>query len=191
MMVSFSDDIKEALSVLRAGGVILYPTDTIWGIGCDATNDVAVSRVFQIKQREDTKNMLVLVDADYMVERYVKEVPEIAWDLIQVSDAPLTIIYPGAQIVSSKLIAEDGSLAIRISSERFSKELISRFRKPIVSTSANISGNPSPSNFSEIQPELLKQVDYVVRYRQDEQKKAKPSGIIKLGVKGEIQIIRK
>ncbi|MCF8372552.1 MAG: threonylcarbamoyl-AMP synthase [Bacteroidales bacterium] len=190
-MISFSEDIKEALSVLRAGGTILYPTDTIWGIGCDATNSDAVAQIYKIKQREDTKSMLVLVDADYMVERYVKEVPEIAWELIQVSDEPLTIIYPGAQIVSPKLIAADGSLAIRVSSERFSKELISRFRKPIVSTSANISGDLSPSNFSEIQSDIIKQVDYVVRYRQDDRTKAKPSGIIKLGIKGEVQVIRK
>lgn len=190
-MVSFNEDIKEALSVLRSGGIIIYPTDTIWGIGCDATNDKAVARIFQIKQREDAKSMLVLVDADYMVERYVKEVPEIAWELIQVSDSPLTIIYPGAQIVSPGLIAEDGSLAIRVSHEKFSKELISRFRKPIVSTSANISSLPSPANFTEIDPALLKQVDYVVKYRRDEMEKAKPSSIIKLGPKGEIQIIRK
>lgn len=186
-----NDDIKKALEVLKSGGVILYPTDTIWGIGCDATNPEAVKRVYEIKQREDCKAMLVLMENPNRLNSYVDEVPEIAWDLIDTNDKPMTLIYPGAKNLASNLINSDGTIGIRISNEEFTQNLIQRFRKPIVSTSANISGDPSPANFSEINEKLKELVDYVVEYRQDDMSKASASSIIKIGVGGEIQILRK
>jgi len=184
------DDVKKALEVLQSGGVILYPTDTIWGIGCDATNEAAVKRVYEIKRRADSKSMLVLMENVNLLERYMQEVPEIAYDLIEVTDKPMTIIYPGAKNLAANLLAEDGSVGIRITTERFTQQLIQRFRKPIVSTSANISGEPSPAFFGEVSEEVKNAVDYVVSYRQDDLNPAKPSSIIKLGVGGEIKIIR-
>ena len=139
---------------MREGGVILYPTDTIWGIGCDATNEDAVRRVYEIKQRQDSKAMLVLVDSSVKVDFYVRDVPEVAWDLIDLADKPLTIIYSGARNLAANLLAEDGSVGIRVTNEDFSKRLCQQFRKAIVSTSANISGQPSPKNFSEISEEV-------------------------------------
>ncbi len=185
------DDIKKACDILRKGGIILYPTDTIWGIGCDATNEEAVKRIYDLKQRDDTKSMLVLMDNPAKLQTYVKEVPDIAWDLIDLADKPLTIIYEGAKNLVPNLIAPDGSIGIRITAETFSMELCRQFRKPIVSTSANISGDPSPSSFSEIGQTVKEGVDYIVTYRQKEQTKAKPSGIVKLGKDGSIKIIRK
>lgn len=184
------EDVKAALVVLQKGGVILYPTDTIWGLGCDATNEEAVKRLYAIKNRENTKNMLVLMENVALLERYVDEVPEIAYDLIELSDKPLTIIYDGARNMAKNLIAEDGSIGIRITAEKFSSELIRRFKRPVVSTSANISGKPSPACFDEIDSEIIDAVDYVVKYRQDDAQKAIPSGIMKLGRGGEIKIIR-
>lgn len=175
---------------MNEGGVILYPTDTIWGIGCDATNEEAVRRVYQIKQRSDSKAMLVLVDSPVKVDFYVQDVPEVAWDLIEVADKPLTIIYSGARNLASNLIAEDGSVGIRVTNEEFSKRLCQQFRKAIVSTSANISGQPSPANYSEITEELKSMVDYVVGYRQEEMGHPKPSSIIKLDKGGVVKIIR-
>ena len=185
------DDIKKACDILRKGGIILYPTDTIWGIGCDATNEEAVKRIYDLKQRDDTKSMLVLMDNPAKLQTYVKEVPDIAWDLIDLADKPLTIIYDGAKNLAPNLIAPDGSIGIRLTAETFSMELCRQFRKPIVSTSANISGDPSPSSFSEIGQTVKEGVDYIVTYRQKEQTKAKPSGIVKLGKDGSIKIIRK
>lgn len=184
------EDIKAALEVLQKGGVILYPTDTIWGLGCDAANEEAVRRIYVIKNRKDSKSMLVLMENAALLERYVDEVPEIAYDLIELSDKPLTIIYDGARNMAKNLIAEDGSIGIRITAEKFSSELIRRFKRPIVSTSANISGKPSPACFDEIDSEIIDAVDYVVKYRQDDAQKAIPSGIMKLGRGGEIKIIR-
>ena len=184
------DDIKKALEVLQSGGVILYPTDTIWGIGCDATNETAVKRVYEIKRRADSKSMLVLMENVNLLERYMQEVPEIAYDLIELTDKPMTIIYPDAKNLAPNLLAEDGSVGIRITTERFTQQLIQRFRKPIVSTSANISGEPSPAFFGEVSEEVKSAVDYVVEFRQDDLNPAKPSSIIKLGVGGEIKIIR-
>ena len=184
------EDIKKACQVMNEGGVILYPTDTIWGIGCDATNEEAVRRVYEIKQRSDSKAMLVLVDSAVKVDFYVQDVPEVAWDLIEVADKPLTIIYSGARNLASNLLAEDGSVGIRVTNEEFSKRLCQQFRKAIVSTSANVSGQPSPANFSEITEELKSLVDYVVGYRQDETGHPKPSSIIKLDKGGVIKIIR-
>ena len=153
------EDIKKACQVMREGGVILYPTDTIWGIGCDATNEDAVRRVYEIKQRQDSKAMLVLVDSSVKVDFYVRDVPEVAWDLIDLADKPLTIIYSGARNLAANLLAEDGSVGIRVTNEDFSKRLCQQFRKAIVSTSANISGQPSPKNFSEISEEVKSAVD--------------------------------
>lgn len=184
------EDIKAALEVLQKGGVIIYPTDTIWGIGCDAVNDEAVKRVYEIKKRVDSKSMLVLMENAALLDRYVDEVPEIAFDLIEVSDKPLTIIFDGAKNLAKNLLAEDGSIGIRITTEEFSSALIRRFKRPIVSTSANISGKPSPTCFDEIEQEVLDAVDYVVKFRQEDRQKAAPSSIIKLGRSGEIKIIR-
>ena len=175
---------------MREGGVILYPTDTIWGIGCDATNEDAVRRVYEIKQRQDSKAMLVLVDSSVKVDFYVQDVPEVAWDLIDLADKPLTIIYSGARNLAANLLAEDGSVGIRATNEDFSKRLCQQFRKAVVSTSANISGQPSPRNFSEISEEVKSAVDYIVGYRQEEMSNPKPSSIIKLDKGGVIKIIR-
>ena len=168
---------------MSEGGVILYPTDTIWGIGCDATNEEAVRRVYEIKRRSDSKAMLVLVDSLVKVDFYVQDVPEVAWDLIELADKPLTIIYSGARNLAPNLLAEDGSVGIRVTSEAFSKRLCQQFRKAIVSTSANVSGQPSPGNIKSA-------VDYIVGYRQEETGRPKPSSIIKLGKGGVIKIIR-
>lgn len=185
------DDIKKALEVLKKGGVILYPTDTIWGIGCDATNVEAVKRIYQIKKREDSKSMLVLMENPALLDRYVNDVPEIAWDLVEISTTPLTVIYPGAKNLAKNLIAEDGSVGIRFTKEAFTTQLLQRFRRPLVSTSANISGEKSPAFFDEISEEIKGQVDYIVEYRQDDRTPSTPSSIIKLGSGGRIDIIRK
>ncbi|HSH20580.1 MAG TPA: L-threonylcarbamoyladenylate synthase, partial [Draconibacterium sp.] len=185
------DDIKKALEVLKDGGIILYPTDTIWGIGCDATNEKAVQKIYKIKKREDSKSMLVLMENPALLERYVDEVPEIAWDLVEVATTPLTVIYPNAKNLAKNLVAEDGTIGIRFTKEAFTSQLLQRFRKPLVSTSANVSGENSPAVFSEISEEIKKQVDYIVEYRQNDSTPAKPSSIIKLGSGGRIDIIRK
>lgn len=185
-----NEEIKKACEVMQAGGVILYPTDTIWGLGCDATNEEAVKRVYEIKKRVDSKALIVLIDRDVKLQFYVDQVPEIAYDLIEYSDKPLTIIYDGARNLASNLMAEDGSIGIRITKEEFSSKLCERFKKAIVSTSANISGAPSPANFDEVSEEIKKSVDYIVNYRQDDLTKAKPSGIIKLGRNCEVKVIR-
>ena len=175
---------------MAAGGLILYPTDTIWGIGCDATNEEAVRRVYELKRRSDHKAMLLLMDSSAKLNYYVQEVPDVAWDLIELADSPLTVIYSGARNVAPNLLAEDGSVGIRITQEEFSHKLCERFRKPLVSTSANVSGEPSPANFSEISATIKAGVDYIVRCRQDDLSKAAPSHIIKLGAGGLVKIIR-
>lgn len=184
------EDLKNALATLKNGGVIIYPTDTIWGIGCDATNAEAVKRVFEIKNRPSSKAMLVLVDSEGAIQRLVPEVPESAWQLLDVAIDPLTIIYPDVKGVDPSLLAEDGSLAIRITSEKFSRELCRRLRRPLVSTSANISGQASPASFCDIDPEILAKVDYVVNYRREEKSDARPSGIIKINSDNTFKIIR-
>jgi L-threonylcarbamoyladenylate synthase len=187
----FKDDINNALKVLKEGGIILYPTDTIWGIGCDATNETAVSRIYELKKRSDSKSMLVLLDSENRLNYYVKDVPEIAWDLIELTEKPLTIIYPGARNLATNLVAIDGSIGIRISREEFSSGLIRKFGKAMVSTSANVSGKKSPSSFSEIENEILEGVDYIVAYRQDDIQPSQPSGIIRIGLRGEVEVLRK
>lgn len=186
-----NDDIKHALEVLQNGGIILYPTDTIWGIGCDATNEQAVKKIFKLKEREDTKSMLVLVDMAARIPQYVDIVPEIAWDLVEISGKPLTIIYPGAKNLANNLVAEDGSIGIRVVKDEFCIKLISRFKKPVVSTSANYTGTDSPKTFYEIDSKIIEGVDYVVNWRQDDVQPANPSSIIKLGIHNEIKVLRK
>ena len=185
------EDIKNAVEVLRRGGVILYPTDTVWGIGCDATNADAVARVYQIKHRDDSKALICLVDSDARLQRYVRNVPAVAWDLLDAVVKPTTIILDGAVNLAPNLIAGDGSIALRITKEPFSHELCYRFQKALVSTSANISGQPAAQNFADIAPELLDAVDYVCFSRRQEHKPHAPSSIIKLGPQGEVTIIRK
>jgi len=185
------EDIQNAVNVLRQGGIILYPTDTVWGIGCDATNAEAVAKVYQIKQRSDNKALICLVDSDARLQRYVRQVPAVAWDIVDVAVRPTTLILDGAVNLAPNLIAEDGSVALRITQEEFSKELCFRFQKAIVSTSANISGQPAAQNFCDIAPELLEAVDYVCWSRRQEKKPHTPSSIIKLAANGEVKIIRK
>lgn len=190
-------DLDQAVEVLRAGGIIVYPTDTIWGIGCDATNAEAVRKVYALKQREDSKSMLVLLDAPGKLQGYVRDIPEAAWMLLEASEPeadsdskPLTIIYPNARNLASNLIAEDGSIGIRITSELFSKALCERLKRPIVSTSANISGHPSARFYHEIEQEILDGADYICRFRREDDTPHQPSSIIKLDANGTFQIIR-
>ena len=185
------EDIRKAVEVMRKGGVILYPTDTVWGIGCDATNEEAVRKVYDIKQRDDSKALICLVDSDARLQRYVRDVPDVAWQIIDCCDRPTTLILDGAVNLAPNLIAEDGSIGIRITEEPFSKELCYRFQKAIVSTSANISGEPAAQNYCDIDPRVSEAVDYVCWSRRQEHKPHTPSSIIKLGRGGEVQIIRK
>ena len=185
------DDIKNAVEVLRRGGVILYPTDTVWGIGCDATNADAVARVYKIKRREDSKALICLVDSDARLQRYVRNVPSVAWELFDCVDKPTTVILDEAVNLAPNLVAADGSIGIRITQEAFSKSLCYRFQKAIVSTSANISGEPTAQNYCDISQEIIDAVDYVCWTRRQEHKPHRPSSIIKLGKGGEVEIIRK
>ena len=185
-------DLRQALKVLREGGVILYPTDTVWGIGCDATNEAAVARVYDIKRRVDSKAMLVLIDGAGKLQGYMDKVPETAWMLLEANDGqrPMTIIYPHAKNLATNLLAEDGSVGIRITQELFSKALCEQLRRPIVSTSANFSGEPAAKVFAEISPELIEAVDYVCEFRRDDNSLHLPSSIIKIDEKERITIIR-
>ena len=190
------DDIRNAVETMHKGGVILYPTDTVWGIGCDATNAEAVKRIYEIKQRDDSKALICLVDSDARMQRYFRNVPDVAWQLIDslkgAEDAkPTTLILDGAINLAENLIADDGSLGIRITNEPFSKELCFRFQKAIVSTSANISGEPAAQNYGDIDPRILEAVDYVCWSRRQEHKPHTPSSIIKLKENGEVTVIRK
>ena len=189
------EDIRQAVETMRKGGVILYPTDTVWGIGCDATNAEAVKRVYAIKQRDDSKALICLVDSDARMQRYFRTVPDVAWQLVdslKESDAkPTTLILDGAINLAENLIADDGSVGIRITNEPFSKELCYRFQKAIVSTSANISGEPAAQNYCDIDPRIIEAVDYVCWSRRQEHKPHTPSSIIKLKENGEVTVIRK
>lgn len=185
------EDIQKAIEVMRRGGVILYPTDTVWGIGCDATNADAVRKVYEIKQRDDSKALICLVDSDARLQRYVRNVPNVAWDLMDAVVKPTTVILDNAVNLAENLIAADGSIGLRITKEPFSHELCYRFQKPIVSTSANISGNPPAQNYCDIDPALLEAVDYVCESRRDEKKPHKPSSVIKISADGEVKILRK
>ena len=189
------DDIRNAVETMRKGGVILYPTDTVWGIGCDATNAEAVKRVYEIKQRDDSKALICLVDSDARMQRYFRNVPDVAWQLVdslkEGDTKPTTLILDGAINLAENLIAEDGSVGMRITNEPFSKELCYRFQKAIVSTSANISGEPAAQNYCDIDPRIIEAVDYVCWSRRQEHKPHTPSSIIKLKANGEVTIIRK
>ena len=186
----FNEDVKNAVEVMNRGGIILYPTDTIWGIGCDATNEEAVQKIFDIKHRPENKTMLALLDAPGKLQGYV-DVPEMAWDFMEFATRPTTIIYPNARNLAPSLIAEDGTVGIRVTSDPFCIRLCQAQHRPIVSTSADISGQPSAAFFYEISQEIIDNVDYVVKYRQKDKTKSAPSVIIKLTMKNEIQIIRK
>ena len=189
------EDIRNAVETMKRGGTILYPTDTVWGIGCDATNPEAVKRVYDIKQRDDSKALICLVDSDARLQRYIRNVPDVAWQLIdslkEAESKPTTLILDGAINLAENLIAEDGSIGIRITNEPFSKELCYRFQKAIVSTSANISGEPAAQNYCDIDSRILEAVDYVCWSRRQEHKPHTPSSIIKLKANGEVTIIRK
>lgn len=186
----FEEDVKKCVEVMKRGGIILYPTDTVWGIGCDATNADAVKRIYQLKQRADNKAMLVLVDDMARIERIVDEVPEIAYQLVEVADKPLTIIYDNARNLAANLIGADGSIGIRVSNEPFSRELCRRLNRPVVSTSANISGKKPAPFFDEIDDAIKQGVDYIAQYRQNDKTPHRPSSIIKLKTDGTISIIR-
>lgn len=184
------EEIKKIVEVLEAGGIILYPTDTVWGIGCDATNAAAVQKIYALKNRADSKSMLLLTDSMAKVQAYVQEIPDVVWDLVECADKPLTIIYPQGKNVATNLLAQDGSIGIRITNEPFSKRLCERFKKPIVSTSANVSGMPTPATFAEISDQIKNGVDYVVRHRQQELEKKQQSSIIKFEKNGTFVLIR-
>lgn len=185
------EDIKKSLEVLRNGGVILYPTDTIWGLGCDATNPIAVKRIFEIKKRSDTKSLIVLIDHAARLSAYVEDIPDVAYDLLEVAEKPLTLILENAKNLAENVInTSDRSVGIRIPDDAFCQRLIQQFKKPIVSTSANIAGQSAPQNFDQINDEIIQAADYVVQYRQDDIAKAYPSSIIKIGAGGQVKIIR-
>jgi L-threonylcarbamoyladenylate synthase len=192
-LMNFEPEIKNIVKALTDGGTILYPTDTIWGIGCDATNAAAVERVFAIKKRGAEKSLIILLDDVSKLKSYVKQIPKEALALIETTEQPLTIIYPSAdrKNLAENLLAPDGSIAIRITKDSFCKKMIEESGKPVVSTSANVSGENPPRNFGEIPEEIKKAVDYVVRYRRDEESNPRPSVIIRIGLKGEIEFIRK
>lgn len=188
--MSYDADITEAVEVMRRGGVILYPTDTVWGIGCDAMNAEAVERVFKIKRRAEAKALITLVADLGALERTVDGIPEVAYDIIEFASKPLTIIYDRGIGVAPNLLADDGSLAVRVTREPFSASLCRRLRRPLVSTSANISGMPTPGTFNEISPEIIEAVDYVCVSRRDETVPAKSSTIMRLKADGQFKIIR-
>lgn len=190
-IVKTEDDIRNAVETMRRGGIILYPTDTVWGIGCDATNAEAVAKVYNIKHRDDSKALICLVDSESRLQRYVRDIPNVAWDIFELSVKPTTIVLDNAVNLAPNLIADDGSIAMRITKEPFSKELCYRYQKAIVSTSANISGEPAAQNFCDISEEIINAVDYVCWTRRQEHKPHTPSSIIKLTANGEVTIIRK
>ncbi|WP_306552193.1 L-threonylcarbamoyladenylate synthase [Daejeonella sp.] len=185
------DDVNKAFEVLKNGGLILYPTDTIWGIGCDATNLEAVEKVFKLKGRSEQKSLIVLLDSANKLQSYVNEIPEVAYDLIEYAENPMTIIYSNAKNLAKNAIAIDGSIGIRIVKHTFCEQLLQRFRKPIISTSANLSGQPSPACFNEISEEIKQGVDYVVNWEQDDTSIKKASTIMKLEPGGLFSFIRK
>ncbi len=191
LTMALREEIAKAIEVLKSGGTILYPTDTIWGIGCDATNEQAVKKVQELKGRIASKSLIILLDTENKLGGYVREVPEIAYDLIEYAEKPLTIIYSGAKNLAPNVINEDGSIGIRIVKNPFCEQLIQRFRLPIVSTSANTSGNPAPKNFADIEEDVLNGVDYVVNWEQDDMAEKTPSTIMKLEPDGRFSFIRK
>ncbi|MCU0472753.1 MAG: L-threonylcarbamoyladenylate synthase [Bacteroidales bacterium] len=188
--MNYEDDLKNSLEALRKGGIILYPTDTVWGLGCDATNHSAVEKIFTVKSRSESKSLIILVDSEGMLERYVKDIPPIVYEITAVSDSPITIIYPEGKNLAPGVCSEDGSVGIRVCREEFCSELIRRFRKPLISTSANISGKPLPAHFGEIDEDITRSADYVVKYRQKDRQKHSASPVIKVEKNGVFKIIR-
>jgi len=185
------DEVAKALKVVQDGGIILYPTDTIWGIGCDATNTDAIKKIYQLKQRDEAKSMIILLDTENRLESYIKEVPPVAYELIEYAENPLTLVMPGAKNISPAIISEDGSVGIRVARHDFCQQLIQRLRKPLVSTSANISGKPSPQNFGQIDQEIIDGVDYVIDLEQYSTELKKPSTIMRLQPDGRFEFIRR
>jgi len=189
-MELINTEIHNAYEVIKEGGIILYPTDTVWGIGCDATNEEAVKKIYALKQREETKSMIVLINGERMMYNVFAKIPEVAWEILDYSERPTTLILDQPKNVAKNIIAEDNTLGIRIVKEPFCFKLMERMKRPLVSTSANISGEPTPMNFKEISPEIIKGVDYVVNLHHDKVCK-KPSAIIKLTLDSQVKVIRK
>lgn len=187
----FRADVNRAVEVLRNGGVVLYPTDTVWGIGCDATSDEAVRRIFAIKQRAEAKAMITLVDGFPMLDRYTEFIPDVAEELIEEAIHPLTVVLDHPRGLAPSLLAPDGSAGFRVTSEEYSRELCRRLRKPLVSTSANISGRPTPRFFNEISQEIIDAMDYVASYRRDDNQPRRSSSVIKISDDATFQILRK
>src|SRR6201996_7772342 len=185
------DEVAKALKIIQDGGIILYPTDTIWGIGCDATNTEAVKKIFALKQRDEAKSMIILLDTENKLESYIREVPSIAYDLIEYAENPLTLVMPGAKNISPALISADGSIGVRVARHDFCQQVIQRLRKPLVSTSANISGRLSPQNFGQIEQEIIDGVDYIVDLEQHDMQQKKPSTIMRLNPDGRFEFIRR
>lgn len=185
------DEVAKALKVIQEGGIILYPTDTIWGIGCDATNTDAVKKIYRLKQRDEAKSMIILLDTDNKLESYVKEVPQIAFELMEYAENPLTLVMPGAKNISPALINIDGSIGIRVAKHDFCQQLIQRLRKPLVSTSANISGKASPQYFGQVAQEIIDGVDYVVDLEQHDKEIKQPSTIMRLEPDGRFEFLRR
>lgn len=185
------DDINKAFEILKDGGIILYPTDTIWGIGCDATNADAVNKVIKLKGRDESKSMIILLDTETKLPGYVNDIPDVAYDLIEFAENPLTIIFSGAKNLANNVVSKDGSVGIRIVKHPFCQQLIQRFRKPIVSTSANLSEKPSPSNFNDISEEIINGVDYVVDFEQTDYAEKRSSTIMKLEADGRFVFLRR
>lgn len=190
MSEDFSNDLEQCLKVLAEGGVILYPTDTVWGLGCDATNEKAVEKLIQLKGKKPNQGLIILLASERDVLQYVTQLDMAVFDYLAQTEKPTTVVYEGGIGVADPVLAKDGSVAIRLVKEDFCRHLIKRFRKPIVSTSANFHSNPTPSYFHEVDPELKKSVDYIVQYRQFDTGLVSPSSIIKWGSNGSVQIIR-
>ncbi|HAL83891.1 MAG TPA: threonylcarbamoyl-AMP synthase [Mucilaginibacter sp.] len=191
MCPMLKDEVAKALKVIQEGGIILYPTDTIWGIGCDATNTEAVEKIYKLKQRDEAKSMIILLDTENKLESYIREVNPLAYDLIEYAENPLTLVMPGAKNISPALIGIDGSIGIRITKHPFCQQLLQRLRKPLVSTSANISGKPFPQYFSQIAPEIIDGVDYVVDIDQHDMEIKTPSTVMRLAPDGKFEFIRR
>jgi len=185
------DEVGKALKIIREGGIILYPTDTIWGVGCDATNTEAVNKIYRLKQRDEAKSMIILLDTENKLESYVSDINPLAYDLIEYAENPLTLVLPGAKNISPALISSDGSIGIRVCKHPFCQQLVQQLRKPLVSTSANISGKPSPQYFSQIAAEIVDGVDYVVDLEQHNMEIKKPSTIMRLAPDGKFEFIRR
>lgn len=189
-MIDINTEIHNAFEVIKSGGIILYPTDTVWGIGCDATNAEAVAKIYKLKKREETKSMICLMNGEKMMYNVFKNIPEVAWQIIDLSERPTTLVLDQPRNIAQNLIATDNTLGIRIVKESFCYKLMEKMKKPLVSTSANISGSPTPIAFKDISPEIIAGVDYVVNLYQDKIG-GKPSTIIKLSLDNQVKVIRK